>query len=601
MRLAAPVRDYLTTWTDYLTTWTNYLPTIPDNIAKLWRSDESQARDAETEKITYIQDHLRVEAKDNSSVISVQFEAGAPDTAAAVVNAIMTTYTSTIGAARDAEIAKADQWISQQMAINWKEVESAEQRVTQFTQQNKNITEVQGALTATIQLSKDQGQLAIAREELARLQASLDTASQSGGAGTEETLNSKSVQALKELEAKTLELTYALSPSDPRRAPLKERVDGLRAQINRESKLVVSSISRSVQIARARVQALETAVQSELELAQASTVAVTTLRQLTSDLEAKRQLYVAFLTGAGQARLAAVQAPTARILFQAVPPRRPTHSFGVLSILFGFFAGALGAAGIIIMRSTLSMKINSTDEMAVATGLPMFGALPDFGQIRRGNVLARRTGPVVTETFRGMWLAMRSLEKDGRAILVTSSEIDEGKTTVATELARRFASDGSRVLLIDADLRRPQLANILGLRPEHYLESVLSGDVTLNDATVYDTKSGLSCLFSNGSSTNPIRSLSSDQFKQLITTARRTYDFVILDSAPALHVADPVLLASICQQVIFVVEAGRVSSALVGEAVRRFSEEDRTKIFTLLTRVRSNYLDKRDYYGGYAS
>ena len=392
-----------------------------------------------------------------------------------------------------------------------------------------------------------------------------------------------------------------MSPSDPRRAPLKERVDGLRAQINRESKLVVSAISRSVQIARARVQALETAVQSELELAQASTVAVTTLRQLTSDLEAKRQLYVAFLTGAGQARLAAVQAPTARILFQAVPPRRPTHSFGVLSILFGFFAGALGAAGIIIMRSTLSMKINSTDEMAVATGLPMFGALPDFGQICRGNVLARRTGPVVTETFRGMWLAMRSLEKDGRAILVTSSEIDEGKTTVATELARRFASDGSRVLLIDADLRRPQLANILGLRPEHYLESVLSGDVTLNDATVYDTKSGLSCLFSNGSSTNPIRSLSSDQFKQLITTARRTYDFVILDSAPALHVADPVLLASICQQVIFVVEAGRVSSALVGEAVRQFSEEDRTKIFTLLTRVRSNYLDKRDYYGGYAS
>ena len=201
----------------------------------------ARQRDAETEKITYIQDHLRVEAKDNSSVISVQFEAGAPDTAAAVVNAIMTTYISTIGAARDAEIAKADQWISQQMAINWKEVESAEQRVTQFTQQNKNITEVQGALTATIQLSKDQGQLAIAREELARLQASLDTASQSGGAGTEETLNSKSVQALKELEAKTLELTYALSPSDPRRAPLKERVDGLRAQINRESKLVVLS------------------------------------------------------------------------------------------------------------------------------------------------------------------------------------------------------------------------------------------------------------------------------------------------------------------------------------------------------------------------
>jgi uncharacterized protein involved in exopolysaccharide biosynthesis len=80
MRLAAPVTDYLSTWTDYLSTFR-------DKITNLWRSDDSQKRDAETDKITYIQDHLRVEAKDNSSVISVQFEAGAPDTAAAVVNA----------------------------------------------------------------------------------------------------------------------------------------------------------------------------------------------------------------------------------------------------------------------------------------------------------------------------------------------------------------------------------------------------------------------------------------------------------------------------------------------------------------------------------
>jgi capsular exopolysaccharide synthesis family protein len=196
---------------------------------------------------------------------------------------------------------------------------------------------------------------------------------------------------------------------------------------------------------------------------------------------------------------------------------------------------------------------------------------------------------------------MRSPERDGRAILVTSSEISEGKTTVATELARRFADDGFRVLLVDADLRRPQLAKTLDLKPERYLESVLSGEATLDATVVYDAKSGLSCLLASGSSRNPIRALSSDRFKQLISAARRTYDFVILDSAPALHVVDPILLASICQQIIFVVEAGRMPSALVGEAIRRFSEEDRAKIFTLLTRVQTRYLDKRDYYSGYAN
>ena len=324
-------------------------------------------------------------------------------------------------------------------------------------------------------------------------------------------------------------------------------------------------------------------------------MAGSTLRQLTSDLEAKRQLYVAFLTRAEQVRISAVQAPSARILFQAVPPQRPVLSFGVISLLLGFLGGVVGAAGIIMMRSTLNLKINSTDEMAIVTGLPAFGSLPDFKQ----DILEPQTGSLVTETFRAMWLAMNSPQNEGTAILVTSSESREGKTTIALALARRFAGDGFRVLLIDADLRRPRLATILKVRPRGYLESVLSGTITLDMAVVHDIKLGLSCVLANGSLENPIRSLSSDRFEQLLTASRRAYDFVILDSPPVLHVADPVLLANLCQHVIFIVEAGRVPGEQVGEATRRFPAEDRHKMVTLLTRVRPSHLDKRDYYSGY--
>jgi hypothetical protein len=116
---------------------------------------------------------------------------------------------------------------------------------------------------------------------------------------------------------------------------------------------------------------------------------------------------------------------------------------------------------------------------------------------------------------------------------------------------------------------------------------------------VHDTKLGLSCLLANGSFENPIRALSSDHFEQLLTVSKRAYDFVILDSPPVLHVADPVLLANLCQHVIFIVEAGRVPDEQVGEATRRFPQEDRSKMVTLLTRVRPSHLDKRDYYSGY--
>ena len=102
-----------------------------------------------------------------------------------------------------------------------------------------------------------------------------------------------------------------------------------------------------------------------------------------------------------------------------------------------------------------------------------------------------------------------------------------------------------------------------------------------------------------GALRDPIRALSSDRFEQLLTASRRAYDFVILDSPPVLHVADPVLLANLCQHVIFIVEAGRVPGEQVGEATRRFPAEDRSKMVTLLTRVRPSHLDKRDYYSGY--
>lgn len=169
---------------------------------------------------------------------------------------------------------------------------------------------------------------------------------------------------------------------------------------------------------------------------------------------------------------------------------------------------------------------------------------------------------------------------------MTSSEIGEGKTTVATALAQRFADDGFRVLLIDVDLRRPCLAGMLHLQPDHCIEAVLGNDVTVEQAKIRDAK-----LLADGRSRNPAKALLSKEFEQLLTASKQAYDFVILDSPPVLHVADPVCLANLCEYVLFVVEAGRVPGELVGVAARRFTDAERGRMFTLLTGVRANKID----------
>ena len=177
-----------------------------------------------------------------------------------------------------------------------------------------------------------------------------------------------------------------------------------------------------MQIARARVEALETTVKSESATAQVSSVAGATLKQLTNDLEAKRSLYVSFLTQASQMRIAVMQQPTAQQLFQGLPPERPAHAFGAISVMLGFVAGVVGAASTVLFRATMADKISSRFEVAKVTGLTVFGSLPEV-RTRDGNISTpRQTASLITETFRAMWLTMRPEPGHGTTILITSAK-----------------------------------------------------------------------------------------------------------------------------------------------------------------------------------
>jgi polysaccharide biosynthesis transport protein len=574
------------------------LTSLRDRALGLWRSvNSNQHTDTEADIVAdYIARHLKVVAKEKSYVISVQFNGGSPTTAAAVSNAIMGTYLNAIEAARQDRVAKTDTWIAEQTALHRRDVEEAERRVTQFVQTH-NLPEVQGSLTTAIQLSKDQEQLVLAREDLAKAQAGLDSIKKAGTVANSATIEDRSVQVFKELDARISAQLSTLTPYDPRREALQNELATVRSQLGGQKELVFASLTRELLIARARVEALETTVRNESEVAQTSSVAGASLKKLISGLEAKRQLYVSFLTEAGQARIAAAQAPTAHLLFQALPPERAANAMGVLSLIIGFIGGVAGAGAMVVLRAMYSSKVNTAEEMSLATGLRSFGCLPDFKRCERSSV---HTLPPITETFRAMWLTMRPQQNRASMILVTSSETGEGKTTVATALAQRFAEDGFRVLLIDSDLRHPRLSQMFEPEARQSLEMVLSDEVPLERA-VLTVKANLDCLPTRGGDGNPMRVLSSERFGQILALSRTLYDFVILDSPPALHVADPVLLGRYCEYIVFVVQAGRLPHELIAEALRRFSNEDRAKMVTLLTRVKRSLLDRRDYYSGYTT
>jgi polysaccharide biosynthesis transport protein len=568
-RVPWPVRDWLVALQQYVT-----------QLRETF-SDRPRIKTAIDETADYIQKHFSAAAKENSSIITVQFLGGSPETAARVTNAIMTTYLTTIQEARDDQITKADKWASEQINIRRRDVDEAADTVITYARSH-NLSEAQGANVTAIQLSDDQKQLVLARVDLAQKEAAFNTVLRGESSeGAEEILSSKVIQGYKELEAKALAQINTLPPGDPRREPLNRGLAAVRAKLAAEIGFIRYSLARDVQVARAKVDALTASIGSELKVANDTTVAGTMMKQLVSDLDAKRQLYIAFFTQAGHARVAVEQMPTAHVLFAAVPPERPRSSYGLVSIVIGFLAGVGGAAGLIVLQMT--PKVNFTGDIATLTGLPVFGSLPE---VKRGNSLlaSPRGGQLATETFRAMWLEMQPEPNQAATILVTSSTVGEGKTTVAVAMARSFAADGFRVLLVDADMRHPQVASRLGLKKSYGLESVLTGKMSFQQAIA--TIDGFDCLFGTERVDNPMKMLSSAAFADLLQIIRARYDFVIFDSAPVLQVADPVLLSKFCQHIIFVVQASRLSGEAVREATHRFTEAGRGNIITLLTRVK---------------
>jgi len=152
------------------------------------------------------------------------------------------------------------------------------------------------------------------------------------------------------------------------------------------------------------------------------------------------------------------------------------------------------------------------------------------------------------------------------SLLVTSAQGGEGKTTVAANLAVSLAQLGERVLLIDADLRRPSLHNFFGLSNTAGLVNFLTGDPDWRSLVTHLAPMGLGVLFSGPIPPNPADLLSSEYMRALIREASKEYKFVVVDSPPLLNLADSRILATLVDGVILVVGSGITPRELVHRA-----------------------------------
>jgi polysaccharide biosynthesis transport protein len=240
-----------------------------------------------------------------------------------------------------------------------------------------------------------------------------------------------------------------------------------------------------------------------------------------------------------------------------------------LGAIIGLVLGLMGA----FLLEFLDRGFRQNNQIEAATGHSVLGMTPLLSE-NLGNPVDY----VIEKPLSHMAEAMRSIraaiqlsnvDHPPRVLLVTSALPNEGKTTFCATLGRVAALSGSRVLLIDGDLRRPNLHKMMGLAPEATLEEVLSGQKDLKSAIIKDAKSTMHVICAEGHTANASDLLGSQRMGKLIIEAAKVYDLVIIDTPPVMGVSDSWGLSMSVDAVIFILRWAETPRETVRAAVRQ--------------------------------
>jgi len=302
----------------------------------------------------------------------------------------------------------------------------------------------------------------------------------------------------------------------------------------------------------------------------------------------------------------------------AIPDNSPVSPRRLSTVMAALILSTLFGMGLALFLEYLDDTITSTDEVESYLQLPALAAIPTMEAIPKRKLLlvgdngvaqddrAKSELLIYADSRSSLAEAYRQLRTSvllstaghaPKSLLVTSSLPSEGKTTTATNTAISLAQTGARVLIIDADMRRPRVHSVFGLHNKAGLSSVLSSELTekdVLDAIQFDEKTNLSVLTSGPIPPNPAELIGSNQMTKLLKLFNKHFDHVVIDSPPITSFTDGVLIASIVDGVILVVHSGRSSRQVVRKA-RQLVQDVGAKVFGVVL----NYVDlksQENYY-----
>ena len=378
-----------------------------------------------------------------------------------------------------------------------------------------------------------------------------------------EVITSSSIQSLRAkligLEGQLSDLSQRYGPGHRSIAPVEAEIKSLRQQLMAEMRTVLNGVSNELETLRAQEEALKHQLDAAgNEVGRLSNGALT-IRQLSTQLEANRDLYESLLKRHTETvALRDNQQPDTRVISDAQIPLSPTFPKKTRTLALATVGSIAFAFFVIFLAERFRNRFDRGEDIAQQLRLQVI-AIPDLPRLWRMMAMKPRhfieREPL--SEFGSAFQRLRALLALGNSrrmpsiVLVTSTVAGEGKTTVAVCLGIASVSSGQRVIIVDCDFLQPSVHNVMGIDNGAGLSEVLIGTSVLEDVVRVISPS-MAVLPSGNVRRGGIDLLNSSRMAMLLRTLQGNFDLVILDSAPVMRLSDPLILGSFADKTLLV-------------------------------------------------
>jgi capsular exopolysaccharide synthesis family protein len=301
---------------------------------------------------------------------------------------------------------------------------------------------------------------------------------------------------------------------------------------------------------------------------------------LVRDLDVSKELYNHYYSRLQQAAVkVTTEGQTARIIDRAVQPIRPYKPNVTMNLIIGLVLGLGVGLGLVFLLAFLDDKVKSAFDIESTLGVPLIGIVPHIFSIdsqEKARIAADEHDKHAVEAFRSIHSTLKLSEesRNAKVILSTSTIPSEGKTFVSTNCAITFAAHGERTIVVDADLRMPNVAKGLDITSKTGVIQYMTENIDLDSAIIKDYLPNLDIMPAGGNTKSPTQILSSERFANLVHELRLRYDRIIIDTPPVATVSDALNILPLVDGVLLVIRFNMVKRKTAAVNLKRLRESN---------------------------